>query len=195
VPIHGPDVVLENPAYIDPTAQIYGKVTVREGASFWPNAVARAENFEVVVGRHTNIQDFAVLHVGAVSATYIGDYCSITHHCTIHGARVGDNCLIGINATLMDGVVVGENSTVAGGSFLTECTVIPPNSIVMGIPGKVVRTVNGWVKNRVNAWYYMQNAAAYAAGNYRAWNGEAFWQALAAEQARLEREFAARTPA
>ncbi len=195
MPIHGPDVVLENPAYIHPTVQIYGKVTVREGASFWPNAVARAENFEIVVGKHTNIQDFAMLHVGAVSGTYIGDYCSITHHCTIHGARVGDNCLIGINATLMDGVVVGENSTVAGGAFLTEGTVIPPNSIVMGMPGKVVRTVNGWVKNRVNAWYYMRNAAAYAAGNYRGWDGDTFWQALAAEQARLEREFAARPPA
>ncbi|MSP51533.1 MAG: gamma carbonic anhydrase family protein [Alphaproteobacteria bacterium] len=189
MPIYGPDVTLENPAYVDPTAQIFGKVTVREGASFWPNTVARAENFEIVVGAWSNIQDFAMLHVGAASGTYIGAHCTITHHCTIHGATIGDNCLIGINATLMDGVVVGDNCTVAGGAFLTEGTTIPPNSVVMGIPGKVARTHNGFVKNRINAWYYVENARSYASGNFRNWNSEEFRRALTLERERLEREF------
>jgi carbonic anhydrase/acetyltransferase-like protein (isoleucine patch superfamily) len=189
VPTYGPDVVLDRPLFIHPAAQIYGKVRLAQNTSVWAHAVVRAENFDVEIGPHSNVQDFAMIHVGDGTGVRIGAHCTITHHCTIHGARVGDNCLIGINATLMDGVVVGENSTVAGGAFLPEGTVIPPNSIVMGIPGKVVRTSNGWVKNRISAWYYTVNAKAYAAGNYRAWDGEEFTRAREAERARLEAEF------
>ena len=78
-----------------------------------------------------------MIHVGSSTGTVIGAHCTITHHCTIHGCTIGDNCLIGINATIMDGAVIGENCIVAGGSFIKERTVIPDNSIVMGIPGKV----------------------------------------------------------
>ena len=93
MPDIGPDVRLENPAFIHHSAAIYGKVTIREGASVWCNVAMRAESHEVVVGPYTNIQDFVMIHVGASTGTYIGSHCSITHHCTIHGCTLGDNVL------------------------------------------------------------------------------------------------------
>ena len=105
-----PQAVLRNPAYIHESAWLYGKVTVEEGASIWINAAARAEHKEIVIGAYTNIQDFVMLHIGDATPTLIGSHCSITHHCTIHGCTIGDNCLIGINSTIMDGCVIGETS-------------------------------------------------------------------------------------
>ena len=186
----GPDVTLNDPAFIHPSAQIYGKVTIERGASVWPNAVIRSEMLEVVIGPFANIQDFCMIHVGDRTGTYVGAHCSITHHTTIHGARIGDNCLIGINATIMDGCEVGENSIVAGGSFLPEGTLIPANSVVMGLPGKVVRSENNWIRSRMNAWLYHTNAKAYAAGQHRAWAGEEGLDAARAEVERLKAEFA-----
>ncbi len=189
----GPDVTLNEPAFIHDTVRIYGKATIHKDASLWPYAVLRAEFHEIEIGACTNIQDFVMIHVGSSTPTRIGAYCSITHHCTIHGATIGDNCLIGINATIMDGCVIGDNCTVAGGAFLPENTVVPDNSVVMGMPGKVKRTDNGWVKNRFNAFIYHQNALGYAEGNHRAWTGENFSQAANAELKRLTEAFAAMT--
>ena len=182
----GPDVILRNPAYVHSTAHLYGKVTLEENASIWVNVVARAEHAEIVVGAYTNIQDFVMLHIGDATPTIIGSHCSITHHCTIHGCTIGDNCLIGINATIMDGCVIGENSIVAGHTFLKAGTIIPPNSVVMGMPGAVVRTQNNFVRNRLNAYLYYRNALAYASGNYREWNGENFPAEVAGEMRRLQ---------
>jgi carbonic anhydrase/acetyltransferase-like protein (isoleucine patch superfamily) len=186
----GSDVILRNPAYIHDTAYLYGKITVEENASIWINVAARAEHKEIVIGRYTNIQDFVMLHVGESTGTYIGSHCSITHHCTIHGCTIGDNCLVGINATIMDGCVIGDNCIIAGHTYLKEGTVIPPNSIVMGVPGKVTRTQNNFVFNRFNAFLYYKNAIAFAAGNHRAWSGDEFPAEAAAEMARLMAELA-----
>ncbi len=189
MPDFGPDIVLEDPAFIHPSVLLYGKVRVNEGASLWPHTVARAENDEIEIGAHTNIQDFVMLHVGATTGTFIGAHCSITHHCTIHGCTIGDNCLIGINTTIMDGCVIGDNCIIAGGAFLKERTVIPDNSIVMGIPGKVVRTQNNWIANRFNAWLYERNARAYSRGEYRAWGGDVFLVESRDHMAALQAEF------
>jgi len=189
----GPEVTLNDPAFIHDTVRIYGRATIHEGASLWPYSVLRGEFYEIEIGAHTNIQDFVMIHVGSATPTRIGAYCSITHHCTIHGATIGDNCLIGINATIMDGCVIGDNCTVAGGAFLPENTVVPDNAIVMGMPGKVKRTDNGWVKNRFNAFLYHRNAMAYARGEHREWASDAFKQAAAEELRRLNAEFAKMT--
>jgi carbonic anhydrase/acetyltransferase-like protein (isoleucine patch superfamily) len=186
----GPDVTFRNPAYIHETAHLYGKITVEENASIWINVAARAEHKEIVVGSYTNIQDFVMLHVGESTGTYIGNHCSITHHCTIHGCTIGDNCLIGINSTIMDGCVIGDNCIIAGHTFLKQGTIIPPNSIVMGSPGKVTRTQNNFVSNRLNAFLYYRNALAFAAGNQREWARAEFPAETAAEVARLTAELA-----
>jgi carbonic anhydrase/acetyltransferase-like protein (isoleucine patch superfamily) len=179
-------------AYIDPTARIFGNVEIGEAASLWPYAVVRAESHSVRIGRFTNLQDHVMVHVGYHSPTIVGDYCSITHRVVLHGCTIGDNCLIGIGATIMEGAVIGENCIVAGHSFVADNTIIPPNSVVMGAPAKVVRTANNFVANRVNAFLYHRNAVAYARGDHRAWDGPEY----EAEKRRLneeaEREFAAK---
>jgi carbonic anhydrase/acetyltransferase-like protein (isoleucine patch superfamily) len=181
----GPEVTLDNPAFIHETALIYGKVHLAEGASLWPYVVIRSEMHEVRIGRRSNIQDFVMIHVGNTTPTIIGENCSITHHCTIHGAEVGDNCLIGINATLMDGAKIGANSIVAGHSIVTEGTVIPENSIVAGSPAKVIRTRDNGVANAMNAAFYFENAKAYARGDHRITEREEFKRAMEAELKKL----------
>lgn len=181
----GPDVSVDAAAFVHPTAQVYGKVSIAAGASLWPNVVVRAESQEVVVGARTNIQDFVMIHVGAGTGTIIGEDCSITHHVTLHGCKIGDRVLVGIGATIMDGCEIGENSIVAGQAFLKEGTVIPPNAIVMGAPGKAVRERNNGAANAFNAWMYRENAAAYVRGEHRLWSTPAFAEAAKAERARL----------
>ena len=188
MPTFGPDVVLDQPAYIHPSAQIYGKVHIAENASLWCNVAIRSETFDVRIGPYTNIQDFVMIHVGSSTGTHIGSHCSITHRCTLHGCKIGDNCLIGINTTIMDGCEIGENSIVAGHSFLKENTKIPANSVVMGTPGEVRRTQNNYVRNRINAFFYYRNALAYAKGSYREWNRPDFPADVANELQRLQRE-------
>ena len=175
--------------WIDPTARVWGKVSIGLGASLWPYVVIRAESKHVEIGRFSNLQDHVMVHIGYVAPTVIGDYCSIAHRAVLHGCTIESNCLIGIGAIVMDGAVIGENSIVAGNALVREGTIVPPNSIVMGTPAKVVRTANNWVANRLNAWLYHRNAQHYARGEHRAWDGDDYEIARTAEQARLEAEF------
>jgi carbonic anhydrase/acetyltransferase-like protein (isoleucine patch superfamily) len=178
--------------YIDPTALIFGAVELGAGSSLWPCAVIRAESHGVRIGRMTNLQDHVMVHVGYHTPTVVGDYCSITHRVVLHGCTIGDNCLIGIGATIMDGAVIGENSIVAGHSYVVDNAVIPPNSVVMGTPAKVVRTRDSFVANRVNAMLYARNALAYARGDHRAWEGPEYEAEMRRWQQEAEREHAAR---
>jgi len=168
--------------WIAPGAQLYGKVSIGAGSSVWPNAVIRSECQEVTIGRSSNLQDFVMVHVGYDHPTRIGDFCSITHHATVHGAILEDDCLVGIGAVLMDGVVIGRGSIVAPGAVVREGMVVPPGSIVAGVPAKVIRERDSTVANRMNALNYQRNAEAYRDGEHRAWDGDAFrtwaWEKL-----------------
>ncbi len=164
---YGDGIELINPAFVHPTVQIYGNVQTADGVSIWPYAVIRSEVHEVIIGKQTNIQDYVMIHIGLSLGTYVGKYCSITHHCTLHGCRIGNNCLIGINSTIMDGCVIGDNCIVAGHTFLKEGTVIPDNSIVAGTPGKVIKDRNSSFENKLNALWYYENALGYAQGDHR----------------------------
>ena len=181
----GPGVILNDPAFIHETALVYGKVAIGRGASLWPYVVIRSEMHEVVIGERTNIQDFVMIHVGNETPTVIGDNCSITHHVTVHGAEVGDNCLIGINATLMDGAKIGANSIVAGHSIVTEGSEFPSNSIIAGSPAKLVKERDNRVANIMNARFYYENALAYASGDHRVTERASFRKAMEEELAKL----------
>ncbi|MCA9512264.1 MAG: gamma carbonic anhydrase family protein [Myxococcota bacterium] len=168
------DARLGRDVFLAPGAQLYGAVEIADRGSVWPHAVVRAEANRVAVGRVSNLQDFAMLHVGYEHSTVIGAFCSVTHHATVHGAIVEDACLIGINAVVMDGAVIGRGSIVAPGAVVREGTVVPPHSIVAGVPAKVLKTRDSERENRLNAWQYFRNARAYARGDHRAWEGRAY---------------------
>jgi len=160
-------VTLDGPAFVHESAWLYGKVYVGPDASIWPNVVTRAEFLEIRIGARTNIQDFVMIHVGAMTPTLVGEDCSITHHATLHGCEIGDRCLIGINATIMDGAKIGANSIVAGNSIVRENSDFPENSIIAGVPAKVVGTRDNGRANTINAAMYQRFAANYAEGRDR----------------------------
>ena len=182
---------MQQPIWQAPSAELYGKIEIAEGVSIWSNVVMRAESSHIEIGGFTNIQDFTMIHI-ADGPTIIGEYCSITHHCTIHGATIGHNCLIGINATIMDGAVIGENSIVAGNILVREGAVIPPNSIVAGTPAKVKAQRNNFVANRLNALAYYDNGIAYSQGNHRVWSENKQQAIMAQRKVELETLLAGR---
>ena len=175
-------------AFVHDTALLYGAVAVGAGSSVWPHVVMRAEAQRIEIGRMTNIQDFAMLHVGFDHPTRIGDFCSITHHATVHGATIEDYCLIGIGAVVMDGAIIGRGSIVAGGAVVPEGKVFPPGSVIAGVPGKLRGERDSSRENRLNAWQYHRNAEHYRRGEYRAWDGAEYASWLAAKRAEVERD-------
>lgn len=166
--------------------QVYGRVTIAPHASLWPNCVIRAETQEVRVGRYSNLQDFVMVHVGYGHPTCIGDFCSVAHHATVHGCRIGDACLIGIGAVVMDGAVIGAGSIVAGGAVVGEGRAFPAGSIVAGVPARQIGERDSTRANRMNAWLYHRNAEAYARGDQRAWDGPEFEAWRTAKLAQIE---------
>ncbi|MGO9485552.1 MAG: gamma carbonic anhydrase family protein [Rhodomicrobium sp.] len=170
-------------AFVHPSALFYGDVALGTGVSVWPYAVARAEMHFIAIGDYTNIQDFVMLHVGYDTPTVIGAYCSIAHRATLHGCTVGDNCLIGIGATVMDGAMIGKNSIVGEHALVRPGVIVPPNSIVAGVPAEVIRSQDNRAANRKNAVLYHENALGYARGDHRVWADPACAARLAARLA------------
>jgi carbonic anhydrase/acetyltransferase-like protein (isoleucine patch superfamily) len=123
-------------------AVVVGRVTAANGASVWYGAVARGDLASIAIGRCTNIQDGAVLHCDPGKDLVIGDFVTVGHLAMIHAKSVGDRCLIGIHATILSGAVVGEGSIVAANALVREDQVVPPRSIVVGVPGKVIGQVS-----------------------------------------------------
>lgn len=161
---------LSTQVYRHPTVHLYGDITIGKGSSLWVNAVIRAEINRVIIGDYTNIQDFVMIHVGDRTDTIIGDYCSIAHRAVIHGARIGNNCLIGVGAIVMDGCEIGDNSIIDSAAYLPPGTKIPANSIVKGNPGEITKSRNNFIANRMNAIYYCINAEHYQQNHFRAWS-------------------------
>jgi carbonic anhydrase/acetyltransferase-like protein (isoleucine patch superfamily) len=171
--------------FVAPQVQLYGNIRVGLGSSIWPNAVVRAEAQHVRIGRYTNIQDFVMIHVGYEEPSLIGDFCTVAHHTTIHGCSIEDDCLVGINAVIMNGAVVGKGSIVAGGAMITEGSIFPPHSIIAGLPAKKVGERDSRRENRLNAWQYHRNAQAYQAGDHRSWDGPEYLRWLAEKKAEI----------
>lgn len=177
-------------AFVHPSAQIYGHVSIGPRASIWCNAVIRAEVAYVEIHEGANIQDFVMIHTDPGSPVIVGAYTSVTHHATLHGCRIGDHCLVGINATIYNDAAIGAGSVIGQHAYVKDGTVVPEHSIVVGTPAKVIAARDNRLPNRINAEFYMRNAECYAAGNHRAWAGPEFESWFAATMQRLQGEYA-----
>lgn len=128
--------------YLADTAVVIGDVEIADQASIWFGAVLRGDVGPIRIGRRSNIQDQCAVHTtGGVSRAIVGEDVTVGHGCILHGCQVGDRVLVGMGSILLDNVVVGEDSVIGAGTLLTARTVIPPRSLVMGRPGRVVRQV------------------------------------------------------
>ncbi len=127
--------------FIAETAAVMGDVNIGEGSSIWFSAVVRGDIENITIGKYSNIQDNASVHTETDIPTKIGDYVVIGHNAIIHGCTIGDNTLVGMGATVLNNAIVGKNCIIGAGSVITEWKVIPDNSMVIGLPGKVVRMV------------------------------------------------------
>ena len=125
--------------YIAPSADVIGKVTLEENANIWHQCVVRGDVNLIKIGKNTNVQDLTMLHVTKDFALTIGAQVSIGHSVTLHGCTIGDNCLIGMGAVIMDGASVGGNCVVAAGSLIPPQKVYPAGSMIMGNPAVVKR--------------------------------------------------------
>ena len=150
-------------AFIAPSADLVGEVTVGEESSLWYGVVARADMEPIVIGRRSNVQDGTVVHVDVDLPTRIGDSVTIGHRAVIHGCTIEDGALIGIGAIVLSGARVGAGALVAAGALVREGIVVPPGVLFAGVPGKVLRELSPAEAARVaaNSLSYVEYARRY----------------------------------
>ncbi len=122
-------------------AVLTGEIHFGEDANVWFGCVIRGDDAPITIGARTNIQDLTMVHADPGVPNVIGEECTIGHHCVLHGARIEDRCLIGMGAVLLAGSVIGEGSIIGAGTVVKENFVVPPRSLVVGLPGRVIRQV------------------------------------------------------
>jgi gamma-carbonic anhydrase len=150
-------------SYVAPRAFLSGAVTLDVRASVWPCASLRADIAPIVIGEESNVQDNAVVHVATGQGAVVGKRVTVGHSAVIHACTIGDNCLIGMGSIILDGAVIGANSLIGARTLILGDTVIPPGSMVVGSPGKVVRTLSAEEQKGLGAWadHYLVLAAEY----------------------------------
>lgn len=154
--------------WIAPNATVLGDVTIGEGASVWYGCVIRGDTDKIRIGAQTNIQDLTMVHVDEGVPCTIGARVGVGHRAIIHGCTIEDECLIGMGAVILNRAVIGTGSVVAAGAVVPEGMIVPPGSLVMGVPGRVVRQVDDALRARITGtWkHYVEQAALHRAGAY-----------------------------
>lgn len=151
-------------AWIAPAAHVVGQVTVAAECGIWFGAVVRGDNEPIRIDKGSNVQEGAVLHTDPGFPLVIGEGVTVGHQAMLHGCTVGDGCLIGIQAVVMNGATLGRECLVAAGALVTEGKSFPDRSLILGSPAKAVRTLtdNELVALRTSAEVYIAKARAYA---------------------------------
>lgn len=137
-----PTLPADGDFWIAPDANVIGKVILGSGVSIWFGATLRGDNEPITIGDGTNVQENSVFHTDPGKPLTIGRNCTIGHKAMLHGCEIGDGTLIGMGATVLNGARIGRNCLIGAGALVTEGKEIPDNSLVMGAPGKVVRTLD-----------------------------------------------------
>lgn len=153
-------------AWVAPSADVIGDVHLGAGASIWFGAVIRGDNTPMLIGARTNIQEGAMLHSDPGAPLVIGTGCTIGHHAILHGCTIEDDVLIGMGAIVLNRAVIGAGSIVGAGALVTEGKVMPPNSLIVGSPARVVRTLDDGAAAmlKASAAHYVEKSRAYADG-------------------------------
>ena len=137
--LEGISVQIEGEVFIAPTATLVGNILLKDKSSVWWGAVLRGDYERIIVGERTNIQDNSVIHMDADFPVTLGNQVTVGHKAVLHGCTVGNNSLIGINSVVMNDVVIGDDCLIGSNTLVTEGKHIPPRSLVVGSPGKVIR--------------------------------------------------------
>lgn len=149
--------------FISDTAYVIGDVTLGDYVNIWPYAVIRGDEERITVGRYTNVQDHVVIHADRGYPANIGEGVSIGHRAIIHGAEIGDYVLVGMGSIVMNGAVVGEYSIVGAGAVVTEGMRIPPRSVAVGVPARIIKQVDDRLIEAIRRNYeaYLKLASTY----------------------------------
>jgi carbonic anhydrase/acetyltransferase-like protein (isoleucine patch superfamily) len=152
-------------AFIAPGATVVGDVTLGEECSVWYGAVLRGDINRIVVGAHSNIQDGAVVHLDSAYGTTLGEWVTVGHRAIVHACAVGDEVLVGMGSIILDGAEIGARSIIGAGALVTGGKKIPPGSLVLGSPAKVVRTLSEEEQGAIRGWAerYVTLSRAYLA--------------------------------
>lgn len=153
--------VLGKGVYIAQSAVVLGDVKIGAHSSVWYNAVLRGDINRIVVGHHSNIQDNAVLHLADEFPCVVGNYVTIGHSAIVHACKLGDEVLVGMGAVILDGAVIGKQSLIGAKALVKQGMKIPPGSLVLGAPAKVVRRLTPKERSELKYWAtkYVANAA------------------------------------
>jgi len=157
---------LADDAYVAPGAMVMGKVRIAEKSSLWFNSVLRGDNEMITLGEETNFQDLSMGHTDPGFPLTIGNRVTVGHNCILHGCSIEDDCLIGMGSIIMNGCHIGRGSIIGAGSVLLEGQKIPPFSLVVGLPGKIVKTYDEsiLITIRKSATVYADRASQYLKG-------------------------------
>jgi carbonic anhydrase/acetyltransferase-like protein (isoleucine patch superfamily) len=149
--------------YIAKGATILGDVTLGDYSSVWCNAVLRGDINRIVVGHHSNVQDNAVLHLADDYGCILGNFVTVGHSAIVHAATVEDEVLVGMGSVVLDGAVIGAQSIIGARALVPQGAKIPPGSMVLGVPGKVVRALSPEERAGLKAWAekYVEVGAYY----------------------------------
>jgi len=139
-------------AYVAPGATVIGDVTLAEETSVWYGAVIRADINRIVIGPRSNIQDGAVIHLADDYGTFIGELVTVGHKAIVHACTVADEVLVGMGAIILDGAEIGARSIIGAGALITGGKKIPPGSLVVGSPGKIVRQLSLDEQAGIRVW-------------------------------------------
>jgi len=156
-------VQAEGDYWVAENAVVLGNVCLKQDASVWFNAVLRGDNDLITVGEGANIQDGAVLHTDPGYPLTVGSHVTVGHQVMLHGCEIGEGSLVGINAVVLNGAKIGKNCIIGANALITEGKEIPDNSMVMGSPGKVVKTLTAaqGMAIRDGAAHYVENARRF----------------------------------
>lgn len=160
--------LIDPSVFLAPTALVLGDVTIGPDASVWYGSVIRGDLEAITIGEGTNIQDLSVLHADPGQPCRIGRHVGVGHRAILHGCEVEDGCLIGMGSVVLNGAVIGAGSVVAAGALVPEGMRVPPGSLVMGVPGRVVRAVDPALAARTatTCRRYIELARRHRAGEW-----------------------------